>query len=448
MTRTAATTLLALVSAAVLLAANPCPAQSYTLTEIPISPTAINNNGQIGGQGANGDPSLLNNNGTLTDLGNFGSSCDVYGCRAFAVNSLGNAVGLTGDGSGGYKPYLFSNGTLTRLTPDNANPLGINTVDTIVGYLEGGADGAGSDGFVIKNGTLTDLGAGHAGGINTSGQIAGDSVNPSNNVDEATVWQPDLTPTFLGVLGTGFESRAYAINDTGQVTGNSYTGDARGSLHAFLFSDGTMTDIDTIDSQASWAFGINSNGVVVGQVANQPDSMAYHAFVFMGGSMMDLNTLIPAGSGLTLYQANGVNDTGEIVGFAQSNSDGSVHGFLLKPVAPEITGISPATGTVGTLVTINGKNFTKKPAGCKVTLNGKVAKWTKWSNTQVQVQVPAGATTGNVVVTRFLSKEQQQGLHREQVKPGAFQRTHSSWVLLFLGRKFRLQSQSVGRRLI
>jgi probable HAF family extracellular repeat protein len=402
MTRSLAFTISALLCAAVLATANPCTAQSYTMTEIPISPTAINNNGQIGGQGANGDPSILSGNGTQTDLGNFGSSCDVYGCRAYAVNSLGDAVGLTGDGTiGGYKPYVFSNGTLTRLTPDNANPLGINAAGAVVGYLQ---NSLGSDGFVVKNGTLTDLGSGHAGGINTSGQIAGDSVNPSNHVDEATVWQADLTPTFLGVLGTGFESRAYAINDAGQVTGNSYTGDAKNSLHAFLFSNGMMTDIDTLDSQASWAFGINKNGVVVGQVANQPNSMAYHAFVFMGGSMMDLNTLIPAGSGLTLYQANGVNDSGEIVGFAQSNSDGSVHGFLLKPVVPQITSISPAAAVAGTTVTINGKNFTKKPTACKVTFNGKVAKWTKWTNTQLQVQVPASAATGNVVVTAFFQK--------------------------------------------
>ena len=400
MTRSLAFTLSALLCAAVLAAANPCTAQSYTMTEVPISPTAINNNGQIGGQGANGDPSILSSSGIQTDLGNFGSSCDVYGCRAYAINSLGDAVGLTGDGiTGGYKPYLFSNGTLTRLTPDNANPLGINTAGAVVGYLEN--QDSSSDGFVIKNGTLTDLGSGHAGGINTSGQIAGDSVNPTNHVDEATVWQADLTPTFLGVLGTGFESRAYAINDAGQVTGNSYTGDAQNSLHAFLFSNGTMKDIDTLNSQASWAFGINSNGVVVGQVANQPNSLAYHAFVFMGGSMMDLNTLIPAGSGLTLYQANGVNDSGEIVGFAESNSDGSVHGFLLKPVAPQITSISPVSGATGIVVTINGNHFTAKPKACTVTINGKVAKWTKWTNTQIQVTVPTGATTGKVMVTAF-----------------------------------------------
>lgn len=69
-----------------------------------------------------------------------------------------------------------------------------------------------------------------------------------------------------------------------------------------------------------------------------------------------------------------------------------------------MTKISPASGKAGTLVTIIGKNFTKKPAACNVTFNGKPAKWTKWTTTQVQVQVPAGATTGKVVLSAFFQK--------------------------------------------
>ena len=52
----------------------------------------------------------------------------------------------------------------------------------------------------------------------------------------------------------------------------------------------------------------------------------------------------------SLDQANGINDSGEIVATGQVN--GEVHGFLLKPVAPQITSISPTSGLAGTLVTI------------------------------------------------------------------------------------------------
>jgi len=415
MTRSLALTLSALLFGAVLATANPCTAQSYALTVL--APTsvydarAINNNGQIVGDATpTGDTTASNlsdpflfGKETLTDLGNFGNP---QGAGAYAVNSLGEVVGLAGTAGGGQKPFLFSNGTLTEL-PNGGTPQGINTAGSIVGYFTPAADeGAPVDithAFVIQNGVFTDLGGTEAHGINTSGQIAGTSVNSSNNSLEATVWT-NGTPTLLGFLPGETYSRAFAINDAGQVTGNAYTTVPQYSLHAFLFSNGTMTDIDTLKSQASWAFGINSNGVVVGMVADQPDSMAYHAFVYVGGSMMDLNTLIPAGSGLTLMQANGINDAGQIVGQAQVNSDGTVRGFLLTPVPPQITSISPATGTAGTLVTINGKNFTKKASACKVTFNGKAATVTKWTTTQVQVKVPAGATTGNVVMTAFFQK--------------------------------------------
>lgn len=115
--------------------------------------------------------------------------------------------------------------------------------------------------------------------------------------------------------------------------------------------------------------------------------------------MMDLNTLIPTGTGWELDQANGINDSGESAGTGQL--DGEVHGFLLTPVAPQITSLSPASGKAGTLVTITGNHFTTKPKNCAVTVNGKLAKWTKWSNTQIEVTVPSGATSGHVVVTAF-----------------------------------------------
>lgn len=408
--------MLLLFSAAVLMAANLCAAQTYTLTEIPISPTAINNSGQIGGQDTNGDPAILNSNGTVTDLGNFGSSCSVYGCRAYAISSLGDAAGLTGDGNDGYKPFLFSNGALTEL-PNGGTPQGINSSDSVVGYFSPTACESldTTHAFVVRGGAFTDLGQSiqvpgqscvlsEALSINTSGQIAGAAENPSNTslAREASVWQTDGTVSFLGVLGAGFESRAFAINDAGQVTGSSYTGDSQGSEHAFLFNNGQMTDIDTLGSIVSRGYAINSNGVVVGAAAapNQP-GIDYHAFVSMFGSMMDLNKLIPTGSGLTVYQANGINDAGQIVAFAQSDSDGSVHGVLLNPVPPQVTSISPTSGIAGTLVTISGSHFTSKPKACSVTINGKLAKWTTWSNSKITVKVPTGATSGKVVVSAF-----------------------------------------------
>ena len=66
-------------------------------------------------------------------------------------------------------------------------------------------------------------------------------------------------------------------------------------------------------------------------------------------------------------------------------------------VVPNITGLSPTSGAVGTTVTISGTSFGSTPGS--VTFNGTAAIPTNWTSGSITVPVPAGATTGNVVVT-------------------------------------------------
>ena len=66
------------------------------------------------------------------------------------------------------------------------------------------------------------------------------------------------------------------------------------------------------------------------------------------------------------------------------------------PPGPEISGLNPASGAVGTSVTIMGANF---GAGGSVTFAGTGANTTGWSGTSITATVPEGATTGDVVVT-------------------------------------------------
>jgi probable HAF family extracellular repeat protein len=87
-----------------------------------------------------------------------------------------------------------------------------------------------------------------------------------------------------------------------------------------------MTDLGTLGSSTSWGFGINDAGVVVGQATF---SNTYHAFIYSAGKMTDLNTLLPPGSGWTLLSANGINNAGQIVGDGTHN--GKARAFLLTP---------------------------------------------------------------------------------------------------------------------
>jgi len=67
--------------------------------------------------------------------------------------------------------------------------------------------------------------------------------------------------------------------------------------------------------------------------------------------------------------------------------------------APAIQLMTPQSGPVGTLVAIVGSGFGTSQGAGTVTFNGKPVTWVSWSATSLQVQVPAGATSGNVVVT-------------------------------------------------
>src|SRR4029077_16473467 len=74
--------------------------------------------------------------------------------------------------------------------------------------------------------------------------------------------------------------------------------------------------------------------------------------------------------------------------------------FTVTP-PPNIASISPVSGPIGAVVTINGTNFgpTVGTRASGVTFNGVSARTTSWSDTQIILPVPAGATTGNVVVS-------------------------------------------------
>jgi YD repeat-containing protein len=70
---------------------------------------------------------------------------------------------------------------------------------------------------------------------------------------------------------------------------------------------------------------------------------------------------------------------------------------VAPPDPPFISEVSPQSGFVGTTVTVTGTNFGTSPG--TLTFNGIQAQPTSWQSASIVTPVPAGATTGPVVVT-------------------------------------------------
>jgi RHS repeat-associated protein len=85
---------------------------------------------------------------------------------------------------------------------------------------------------------------------------------------------------------------------------------------------------------------------------------------------------------------------------AEYNNESNPAAFYSLAATPGIGSLSPISGLVGTSVTVSGSNFGSSQGSSTVTFNGTAATViSSWSNTQIIVQVPTGATKGNVVVT-------------------------------------------------
>jgi MYXO-CTERM domain-containing protein len=110
--------------------------------------------------------------------------------------------------------------------------------------------------------------------------------------------------SFLPSLGESYNT-AYAINNAGQIVGESGTNDNK--HHAILWnSKSQLVDLDILSGQYSYAKAINTAGQVVG---NLSDSAGYNAILWNNGTPIKLDSL----GGSTSY-ANGVNDSGQVVG--------------------------------------------------------------------------------------------------------------------------------------
>jgi probable HAF family extracellular repeat protein len=176
---------------------------------------------------------------------------------------------------------------------------------------------------------------GAATAINSRSQIVGISGDCANAIGGASakhmvLWYKN-TASSLPTLGGQYWNTPMDINDTGDVTGFSdLPGDSVSSpnFHAFIWTkSGGTIDLGTLAGDSvSEGLGINEKDQVVG--VSFPSS---HAFIWQNGTMTDMNTLIASNSQYVLLAAQEINDSGVITGQAEDTGTGAIVAFEATP---------------------------------------------------------------------------------------------------------------------
>lgn len=256
------------------------------------------------------------------------------------IDAAGRVVGWFARADGTRRAFLYDGkqfielGTLRGGTRSHA--AGLNATGQIIGHAGINEYGPSFEeidqAFVLENDAMRSLGALHcpcdfnrrygtsvAHAINGSGQVVGESETIRGTwVRHAFLWQGGVMQDIGGGAGDWSISRAYAINDLGQVVGDfaqdagRLGGGAKFDRRAFLWQAGTRTDLATLPGHSSsTALAINDTTQVVGWSGNADASIS-RAFLWQNGQMRDLGVLL----GHTRSQALGINAAGHVVGWS------------------------------------------------------------------------------------------------------------------------------------
>jgi probable HAF family extracellular repeat protein len=184
----------------------------------------------------------------------------------------------------------------------------------------------------------------YAHGINSSGTIVGDSTLPGDVLLDAFVYS-NGTMTDLNAPGeTAKYGAARAINDSGTIVGSS-TVIISGYAHAFSYSNGKFTDLGTLGGTMASAVAINSSGTIVGS-SSLPGESQTDSFVYSSGQMSDLNNLLVSPS-VALSDVEGIGDLGQIAGNGTDQLNGYSGALLLTPISVHLSVVVAGATSLG-----------------------------------------------------------------------------------------------------
>jgi probable HAF family extracellular repeat protein/autotransporter-associated beta strand protein len=306
----------------------------------------INNMGQVIGQAPGG--AFVYDPGATTPVTYLSDAT----ATLKAINNNGQAVGV---GSAGAFVYSCLTKSMVTLDSRIIVPNGINDSGLVTGYGSFVVDSCGNHstrGFIDDHGSITVLGTlspasntdpnfiSKAYAINNGGQVVGEASCGTYNIKDAFLTQGGQMIN-LGTLG-GATSTANAINDSGQVVGLAATLSL--GNHPFVYRNGSMADLANIifnSCQATSANDINNFGQVVGAAMGLAGGSTVYLY---DGAMTDLNTVVNT-SGYRIYTASAVNDLGQIAAIGVSNVNWTyTRALILTPATRTWDGGSAVDG--------------------------------------------------------------------------------------------------------
>jgi predicted outer membrane repeat protein len=172
--------------------------------------------------------------------------------------------------------------------------------------------------------------------INNEGQIVGYArIRTTSLVQRAVMF--DQTGAGNNIILTPVEDdegEALAINDAGKIVG--WSKKMRGAAIFNQADPGNNLPLGAVPGAIdSKAYAVNNRGQIVGSVRFWQEARSYysHAAIFDptgNGDNRDLNNLIDRNTGWELIKAYGINDDGWIVGYGRY-TEGQTRAFLLIP---------------------------------------------------------------------------------------------------------------------
>lgn len=245
-------------------------------------------------------------------------------------------------------PFIWQDGVMTPLPTlggNNGQATGINNRGQVVGYAENSTPDPSCQGsnpqvlhfepVIWNKGKVQELPTflgdldGLAAAINGEGDAVGVSFDCQFVPGHALLWRPG-TLTDLGTLG-GLPLMPADINNEGQVVGVAFMLNGP-NVETFLWHHGVVRGLGSLPGDASSSGNaINDRGQLVGQSCTDQNCVTARAFLWEDGVMTDLNTLVPADSPLQMVDSSAINSRGEIVGVAVKKSTGELRAFLATP---------------------------------------------------------------------------------------------------------------------